>query len=139
MPSRARFAFLLLILAQAVHSVEECYFQLYAVFAPARFVSGLLSDDMETGFVIANVAVVLFGLVCYVVWVRPGRPSARAWAWGWVVLEVGNALSHVGFTLGRGAYLPGVATAPLLLAGALYLVYQLRGPRRLKIEESKRG
>ncbi len=125
MPPRARFAFLLLILAQAAHSVEEYLFHLYDVFAPARAVSALLSEDLETGFVIANIAVVLFGLWCYVAWVRPGTPSARAWAWGWLVLEMSNALGHVGFTLVRGAYLPGVGTAPLLLAASLFLLYTM--------------
>jgi hypothetical protein len=114
-------AFLLLVLAQAAHSLEECVFRLYDVFPPARLVSGIFSRDRATGFAVANVLLVLFGLWCYAARVRHGRPGSRALAWFWVALEAGNGLSHSLFALARGGYFPGVATAPLLLAAALYL------------------
>ena len=37
--------FLALILAQAGHSIEEYFTQLYDVLAPARFISGLFSSS----------------------------------------------------------------------------------------------
>ena len=46
----SQLAFLLLVVAQAAHSVEEYVTRLYADFAPARFVSTLVSDDPATGF-----------------------------------------------------------------------------------------
>ena len=52
MDARTRFAFLALILTQAAHSVEEYVFRLYDVFAPARFVSGLVSDNHAAGFAV---------------------------------------------------------------------------------------
>ena len=55
MDSRSRAAFLALIIAQAAHSIEEYAFRLFDVLAPARFISGLLSDDLARGFAIANV------------------------------------------------------------------------------------
>lgn len=43
--SRDQNAFLALILVEAAHSLEEYVFRLYEVFAPARFISSLVSDD----------------------------------------------------------------------------------------------
>jgi hypothetical protein len=67
---------LALIAVQALHSVEEYLGRLYAVFPPARFVSELVSDDLERGFVIANVALVSLGLLCFLV--SPGAVATRA-------------------------------------------------------------
>ena len=125
MNSRSRSAFLALILAQAAHSVEEYVFRLYDVFAPARIISGLFSDDLATGFAIFNIGLVLFGFLCYLVWVRPGRPAARALAWLWIVIELVNGIGHPAIALARGGYFPGVLTAPVLLALSLYLALRM--------------
>ena len=125
MDTRSQYTFLALILAQAAHSVEEYVFGLYQVFGPARFVSGLLSDDLARGFIIANAALVLFGLWCYMARVRTGHRSAVAWAWLWVFVECGNGVAHPVIALMRGAYFPGVATAPALLALSIYLAAQI--------------
>lgn len=117
--------FLLLILVQAVHSVEEYVFKLYEAFGPTRFVSGLLSDDLQTGFAVANIALVAFGLWCYLARVRPAHASARWWVWPWVVVESANGITHAVVALQRGEYFPGVMTAPLLLATSLYLGIRL--------------
>jgi hypothetical protein len=61
-PSRFSIAFAALIAAQAAHSVEEYLGQLYDSFPPARFVSGLVSSNLERGFVIANVLLVTSGI-----------------------------------------------------------------------------
>src|SRR5262249_59814703 len=113
--ARTRAAFLALIVAQAAHSIEEYRFRLYDVFAPARFVSGLFSDDLRVGFAVANVLLVAFGAWCYAARVRPNRPSGRAFAWFWALPELGNGISHTFFSLTRQSYFPGVATAPFLL------------------------
>lgn len=124
----SRSALLALVLVQAAHSVEEYRTKLYDVLAPARFVSGLLSDDHRIGFVIFNVSLVAFGLWCVLGPARRGAPSARAPAWFWVVLESLNCLAHVTWAVSAGAYRPGLATAPILLAAALVLAWQLRRP-----------
>jgi hypothetical protein len=129
MHSRARTVFLWLIVAQAAHSIEEYVFRLYDVLAPARLISSLLSDDLARGFAIANTLLVVFGLACYVVSVRPGRRSARAAAWFWSVLELGNGISHTAMAAAQQGYFPGVATAPVLLAISGYLVSLLIRPR----------
>lgn len=125
MDSRSRLAFLLLILAQAAHSVEEYVFELYNVFGPARWVSGVVSDDLPTGFAIVNIGLVAFGIWCYLARVRPGHVSARLWVWPWVFVEGANGIGHPLIALGRGAYFPGVLTSPLLLAASLYLGIRL--------------
>lgn len=127
---QSRWAFLALIAAQAAHSIEEYVFRLFDVFAPARFVSGLVSSDLGVGFAVANVALVLFGLWCYVARIRTGHPSGAAFAWFWTVLEVANGTGHSVLALSRGGYFPGVATAPVLLGVAAYLAFRLSTPSR---------
>lgn len=128
MDSRSRAAFLALILAQAAHSIEECVFRLFDVFAPARFISGLISNDLSRGFAIANIALVLFGLWCYVARVSRGHPSARSLAWFWALLELGNGIAHSGLALAHRDYFPGIVTAPLLLMISVYLIARLSDP-----------
>ena len=120
-----RNLFLALILAQAVHSVEEYAFRLYDVLAPARYVSGLFGIDRQIGFVVVNSALVLFGIWCWQARVRPGRRSARAFAWFWALLEIANGCTHVALAILAGGYFPGLATAPLLLALGGWLAWKL--------------
>ena len=115
-------AFLFLILAQAAHSIEEYATRLYEVFAPARFVSGLVSSDLSVGFVVVNAALVTFGLWCWAFPVRSGWRIAPALVLFWVVLELGNGIGHVSLAISRGGYFPGLVTAPLLLVGAGWLI-----------------
>ena len=124
--SKVQGAFLALVLVQAAHSVEEHLAGLYAVFAPARIASGLVSDDPALGFAILNAALVAFGLWCWAVPVRRGWPSARLWIWPWIAIEVGNGVGHPAMAIARGGYFPGVITAPVLLVVALGLSALLR-------------
>ena len=125
MPTRTRTAFLLLVLAQAIHSVEEYLFRLYDVLAPARFVSGLIGLDRATGFIVANVGIFVFGLWCYLRRIAPGHPAARAYAWGWAAIEILNAFAHAALALAAGGYFSGLATAPLLLIAGVLLATRL--------------
>jgi Protein of unknown function with HXXEE motif len=131
MDSRNRLAFLVLVLAQAAHSAEEYIFKLYDVFVPARFVSGLVSDDLPTGFAVVNIGLVAFGIWCYLARVRPAHISARQWVWPWVLVEGANGIGHPVIALARGQYFPGLLTAPLLLATSLYLGIRLVQAERL--------
>jgi hypothetical protein len=119
--------FLLLILAQAAHSVEEYETKLYAVFPPAHFVSSLISHDLRLGFLIGNAALVAFGLWCWAVPVRLRWIFAPEVVWFWIVLELANGITHVTLaSLNRG-YFPGLITAPVLIAVAIWLArVQLR-------------
>jgi hypothetical protein len=124
--TRFQAAFGALILAQAAHSVEEYAGRLWESFPPARFVSGLISTDLERGFIAANVFLVGFGLWCWAWPVRRGWPSAVPLAWAWVALELANGIGHSLRTLSRATYTPGVGTAPVLLVLAVYLASRLR-------------
>ncbi len=129
----SRNLFLCLILSQAAHSVEEYCSRLYDVFAPARFISGLVSGNRALGFAIANVLLVLFGLWCYLARVRRRRPSWRGWAWFWTVLEAANGANHLTLALAAHGYFPGAATAPLLLGFSVWLgvtLWRVDEPRR---------
>jgi Protein of unknown function with HXXEE motif len=120
-----------LILAQAAHSVEEYLGRLWESFPPARLMAGLVSQDLELGFVILNVLLVGFGIWC-VFWPgRRGWPSATPLAWAWVVVETINGIGHSLWSLRQGGYTPGTATAPLLLLLAINLArVLLHGDRR---------
>jgi hypothetical protein len=120
-----RNLFLALILAQAVHSVEEYVFRLYDVLAPARYVSSLFGVDRQAGFAVVNSALVLFGLWCWWARVRPGRASARAFAWFWALLEVANGCAHFTLAAMAGGYFPGLVTAPLLIGFGGWLAWSL--------------
>jgi hypothetical protein len=127
--TRFQLSFLALVATQSAHSVEEYVGRLYEVFPPARLVSGLVSSDLERGFVIFNVALVTFGLWCFVGPVRGQWPSAIPLVWFWVVIELINGIGHPIWTFAAGRYTPGVATAPFLLFLALYLAWQLHAGR----------
>ena len=122
--------FLLLVLAQAAHSIEEYVTRMYETFAPAHFVSSLISNDLALGFLVFNVALVTFGMWCWAVPLRAGWHSVRGFIWFWIVLELGNGIGHVVLALWRGGYFSGVITAPLLLLLAAWLgVLQVRPSR----------
>jgi hypothetical protein len=124
---RGRIVFLFLILAQGAHSIEEYVTRLYEVFAPARFVSSLVSRDLAVGFLVVNAVLVAFGLWCWAVPVRSGWHAARGLVWFWTILELGNGIGHSALAMSRGGYVPGVVTAPLLLLfGGWLAVLQAR-------------
>jgi len=129
--TRFQLSFLALVATQAAHSVEEYVGRLYDVFPPAHFVSGLISQDHERGFVIFNIALVTFGLWCFVWPVRKKWLLAIPLAWFWVVIELINGIGHPLWTLTEFAYTPGVVTAPILLILALYVASQLRAGHAL--------
>ena len=127
MSPRARNLFLLLIAAQAIHSVEEFHFRLFDRLLPARYVADAFGVDRPLGFAIANSALIAFGLWCWFARVRPGRGAALGLAWFWALLECANGLAHFALAVAAGGYFPGLATAPLLLGiGALLIVQLVR-------------
>jgi hypothetical protein len=123
---RSVTTFGLLILAQTAHSIEEYAGRLWESLPPARFVSGLFSNDLRLGFLLANVLIVTFGVWCYLWPVSRRWRSARAFALGWAVVELVNGMVHSLWSLRQGGYAPGVATAPFLV---LLSVMALRSAR----------
>jgi hypothetical protein len=123
-------AFGALVLAQAAHSVEEYLGRLWESFPPARFLTGLISRDLETGFLVINIGLVAFGVWCFIWPVRHGWRSAIPLAWFWVTIQIINGVGHPLWSIRQGGYTPGVATAPLLLILALHLAWRLRDAQR---------
>ena len=112
--------FLLLMVSQALHSLEEYFFELWEVFAPARYVSGLISDNLTVGFIVINTVVVSLGFWCYLFPVRKAWSGAILVMWAWALLEFGNGVGHAIFALQQGGYFPGLITAiPLLVFSCL--------------------
>ena len=117
MKGRTSSTFILLVLAQGLHSIEEYVGRLWEVFLPAQFVSGLVSDNLEAGFLTLNIGLFVFGLICWLVLNR----FTTAFIWFWIILETVNGISHIFFALLRMAYFPGLITAPILLILAIKL------------------
>jgi len=125
MNKRIRFAFLLLVLIQGLHSVEEYFGELWVVFPPARFLCSLVSDDLETGFLIINIGLFVFGILCWLFPIRKNHSFAGAIIWFWIVIELVNGIGHPVWTLIEWDYTPGILTAPFLLVLAIYLANHL--------------
>jgi len=123
--TRLATTFLTLVLVQAAHSVEEYIGRLYDVFPPARFVSGLISQDLQRGFLAFNAILVGFGIWCCVWPIRRHWPSAIPFLWFWIVIELINGIGHPLWTLIERRYTPGVGTAPVLLVLSVTLARQL--------------
>lgn len=130
MSPRSKLMFLLLVIAQAAHAVEEYVTRLFEVFAPARFVSGLVSEDLAMGFVIINAAFVAVGAWCYVGPVRTGAAAGQIAAAVWVAIELGNGVGHVAIAIMRGGYFSGSLTAVFLMVTAICLAFSLLEDRR---------
>jgi hypothetical protein len=128
--SRIQATFGALIAAQTAHSVEEYLGRLWESFPPAALLTGLISSNREAAFIVLNCALVGAGLWCWLWPIRRAWPSARNIAWCWVVIETINGVVHPAWSLRQHAYSPGVLTAPILLALALYLARQLKTSAR---------
>ena len=127
--TRAQRLFGALVLAQVAHSLEEWAFRLWDSLPPARLISGLLSLDLERGFIIFNVSIFLFGVWCFFWPVRRGWPSAPAFMWGWAIVEIANGFVHPGWSLIQGGYTPGTVTAFLVGPLGFLLARELRRGR----------
>ena len=115
----------LLMLVQAIHSVEEYVGRLWESFPPARMLTGLISEDRERAFLALNVLLVAFGAWCFLWPIRRGWPSAALIAWIWVTIELVNGIGHPLWATWIGGYAPGVATAPVLFIVALWVANEL--------------
>ncbi|HSJ63927.1 MAG TPA: HXXEE domain-containing protein [Gemmatimonadaceae bacterium] len=122
-PARPLFGWL--VAAQAAHSVEEYAGRLWESFPPARYLTGIVSSDLEVGFLIINVGLVAFGVWCMFWPVRRGWPAAVPLLWFWVAIQTINGLGHPLWSVMQGGYTPGVLTAVPLLVLALRLGREL--------------
>lgn len=131
--TRFQTTFVALVIAQAAHSIEEYFGHLYEVFPPARFVSGLISQNLRLGFIIFNVSLITFGAWCCLWPVRRRTPSLTVVTWFWVTIELINGVGHPIWSIREMRYTPGLATAPVLLALAIALAVCARGEARVVV------
>ena len=117
--------FFLLIAFQALHSIEEYYYSLWEVLAPARYVSGLVSSDLAVGFAVINLTIVAFGIWSCVIPVRRSASYAPVIIWFWILLEFANGVGHIWFTVSSHSFFPGIYTAPFLLTISCYLAMEV--------------
>lgn len=127
LPRGTRALFAALVLGQAAHSVEEYAGRLWESFPPARFITGIVASDREVGFLIVNVALVTFGLWCWLWPVRREWRSARMLVWVWIVIELINGVGHPLWSMRQGGYTPGVLSAAILLVLSLMLATRMIG------------
>jgi hypothetical protein len=57
-------------------------------------VSSFVSNDLALGFLVANAALVTFGLLCWALPVRSGWRAASGLIWFWTILELGSGIAH---------------------------------------------
>lgn len=133
---RVETAFGVLVLAQAAHSTEEYVGRLWESFPPARFVSSLVSNDLDRAFLFLNVCIVAFGAWCYFWPVRRQWSVAPAILWLWIIVETINGLVHPLWSIRQGGYTPGVLTSVILLFLAVYLAKLVT--RRMRLADAPR-
>ena len=125
MDSRTKIIFLILVLVQGLHSVEEYIGRLWEIFPPARFITGLISENPETSFLIINIGFFTFGIWCWFFPVLRNYNFARGLIWFWIVIEMINGIGHPFWALYEREYVPGVVTALILLILSIYLLRHL--------------
>ena len=123
MNERIRIIFLIMVFVQALHSIEEYFGRLWEVLPPAKFLSSLVFENLEKGFLIINIGLFIFGLSSYFFIINRNNFFGSTVIWFWIVIEMINGVGHPLWALIERAYVPGVATAPFLLILAVYLSY----------------
>ena len=126
MSEKVKWFFLSLVLIQGFHSIEEYIGELWNIFPPAAFLCGLISDNLEVGFLIINIGLFLFGLICWFYIIRKEFPLAKIIIWFWISIEILNGIVHPIWTIMQKKYTPGIITSPLLLLIAIYLIINLQ-------------
>ena len=116
-----KIIFLLLVLLQGLHSIEEYYGKLWEVFMPAKYFSGLVSNNHEIGFLVINIGLFIFGLICWFFIKNKKYLRVRALIWLWIFIEIINGIGHTLWAIIENSYEPGVITAPFLFILAVYL------------------
>jgi len=117
---RIKLTFLLLVIIQGFHSIEEYLGKLWEVFVPARFLCSLVSSNLEEGFLIINTGLFIFGVGSFF-FMQRNYLRIQVIMWFWIGIETINGIGHPIWALSQKAYVPGLVTAPLLLILALFL------------------
>ena len=125
MNNRIQVAFLLLIVLQTLHSIEEFIFRFYEVFPPMVSVYRNAPHLARPAFILANSILVLVGFVCLFCWVWPGKRGAKTVVWVWIGVESFNLIAHCVWAVLIRAYNPGLVTGLGFVPVVVYLIYLL--------------
>jgi hypothetical protein len=124
--------FLLLVILQALHSVEEFTFGFYEKFPPMVFLYRNAPYLAKPAFVISNMLLVSIGLIAFYRWVQPVRRGAAVVVWIGIAIESLNVTAHLIWAALIGGYNPGLATGLLFVPVLIYLCYLNMHTRTLK-------
>jgi len=122
MSKKIKMLFLVLVLIQGLHSIEEYAGKLWEIFPSATFLCSLVSDNLVTGFLIINIGLFVFGLLSWFFPIRKEYNYANFLLWFWIALELVNGIGHPIWALIEGSYTPGIITAPFLFLTALAML-----------------
>jgi len=125
MNGKTHFAFLILVILQGFHSIEEYIGKLWESFPPATFLCGLISDDLERGFLIINIGLFIIGMLFWLFIVRKNRSFSLIILWIWIGIELVNGVGHPIWSVMENSYTPGLITAPLLFIAAIHAIRTL--------------
>jgi len=122
---KTKITFLILVLLQGLHSIEEYIGKLWDVFPLAKYLTSLFSENHRTGFLIANIGIFIIGIICWILLYSQIELFISKLLWIFIVIEIINGLGHSLWSLYQNDYTPGIITAPLLFITALYLARRL--------------
>jgi hypothetical protein len=128
MNQEVKRTFLVLVLVQGLHSIEEYIGKLWESFPPARLLCSLVSDNLVKGFLIINVVLFVFGLWCWIFPISKNYFYAQLLIWFWILLELINGIGHPIWTIMKKGYTPGIFTALILLVTAIILLIKQGRP-----------
>ena len=125
MNNRIQVSFLLLIVLQTLHSIEEFIFRFYDVFPPMVSVYRNAPHLARPAFILANSILVLVGFVCLFRWVWPAKRGAKRVVWVWIGVESFNLIAHCVWAVLIRGYNPGLVTGLGFVPVVVYLIYLL--------------
>lgn len=129
--------YLLLGVAQAAHSIEEMRSRLYEFFWT---VTGALHSTFPSfpqfRMEADTFASINMGLIAFLLATVPFVRAGRSWALGLAgvvgLVEVLNGIAHLSAAVVFGGYVPGAASAPLLLLLGVFVLRELQRIRALR-------
>jgi hypothetical protein len=119
-------AYLVMIVVQVVHAMEEFLFHFWDVFPPMRVVYGGTPGLGERVFIAFHALLIGIGLWSYRRWVRGGGASARTVVrWG-IFVQSFTVLLHAAWFLTELRYQPGLATTTLFVPAIALAIVALK-------------
>jgi xanthine/uracil permease len=85
----------------------------------------LVSDNLETGFLIINISIFVIGINSWVYISRRKNFTAQILVWLFIIIEFINGIGHPIWALSEMDYVPGLISALILLPLDLYLIIQI--------------